>query len=169
MKALLLLDAQVNMFDAGVHDGRGLLATLQRLLAHARAAGAPVVHVQHCGGPGEVDEPGTPGWQLHPGLEPAPGEVVVQKHTPDAFHLTPLARKLEELGVRELVVAGMQTEMCVDATVRRASELGFLVTLAKDGHGTFDGATLTAEQVIRRHNQALSDCARVVEAGEIGF
>ena len=172
MKALLLLDAQVNMFEGGVHAGGGsdaLLRTLRSLLQAARAAGAPVIHVQHCGGPGEVDEPGKPGWHLHPELEPAPGEVVVQKHKPDAFHMTPLARKLEELGVTELVIAGMQTEMCIDATVRRAAGLGLRVTLVQDAHGTFDNATMQAADVIRSHNQALAGCAQLASAGDIGF
>src|SRR5437762_1426543 len=79
--ALLLLDTQRNMLEgetAVVHPS-DVMRVLRRLLAEARAAGAPVIHVQHCGPPGAADEPGTEGWEFHPALAPLPGEAVVQK------------------------------------------------------------------------------------------
>ncbi len=61
--ALLVIDLQVGNFEdaAPVYGGSDLLAKISRLIARARAAGVPVVYVQHCGPEGAIDQPGTPG------------------------------------------------------------------------------------------------------------
>ncbi|MCM3767041.1 isochorismatase family protein [Neobacillus niacini] len=53
------------------------------------------------------------------------------KHTPNSFFRTELASKLRENGVTKLVIVGMMTHMCIDATVRAAMELGFESTVRK--------------------------------------
>jgi streptothricin hydrolase len=169
--ALLLLDAQRNMLEgetAVVHPS-DVMRVLRKLLAEARRAGAPVIHVQHCGPPGAVDEPGTPGWEIHPSFAPLPGEHIVQKREPSAFEGTDLARVLETLGVRRVVVAGMQSEMCVAATCRAARERGYDVALARDGHGTFDHGERGASSVIREVNATLASVADVSPGDEIRF
>jgi nicotinamidase-related amidase len=167
--ALLIIDAQCNMLEGryAVVDAGDVLRVLGRLLADARHAGAPVVHVQHDGPAGAVDEPGTEGWQIHPALAPGPGEPVVQKRSPSAFDGTDLATMLESLGVGRLIVAGMQSELCVSATCRAARERGYDVVLVGDGHGTFDDGPRPAADVARGVNAALEPVARVIPGAEI--
>lgn len=164
--ALLVIDMQVCNFDvsAPVHKGRELLATIGRLIARARAARVPVVYVQHCGPQGAIDQPGTPGWEIHPTIAPVGSDVVVQKHHPDAFQDTTLQRELESRGVERLVITGIQTEYCVDTTCRRAYSLGYTVMLVSDGHSTWDTEHLTAPQIIAHHNSVLGGW--FVELGE---
>lgn len=71
--ALLVIDAQVNMFapDNAVYASERLLKTLGSLIARARSAHIPIVYVQNNGGSGDPDQPGTPGWQIHPALIPS--------------------------------------------------------------------------------------------------
>ena len=167
--ALLLIDAQVNMFAPDpVHDGPVVLSRLKELAGRARAAGIPVIFVRHNGGPDDPDAPHTPGWAIHPALAPAADEAIIDKHTPDAFHQTGLAGVLAERGIRRLVLAGMQTEYCIDTTTRRARSLGYEVVLAADAHSTYPGA-LPAEQVIAHHNSVLKAFADVRPAAEIDF
>ena len=66
--ALLIIDAQVNMFTEGssVFEGEGLLHTIRCLIDQARVAHLPIVYVQNNGSEGDPDIPGTPGWQIHP-------------------------------------------------------------------------------------------------------
>jgi nicotinamidase-related amidase len=167
--ALLIIDAQVNMFAKGssVFEGERLLNTLSRLIAQARAAHMSIVYVQNNGGEGDPDMPGTPGWQIHPTVIPEKGDIVIQKHTPDSFHETNLQSELEAQHIHGLIIAGMQTEMCIDATCRRAHKLGYDVTLVKDAHSTFDSDGLTASQIIAQHNDALGEVVKVEEAGNI--
>jgi nicotinamidase-related amidase len=75
-EALIILDAQVNMFAeaTAAYDADRLLERLVWLIAQARQSHLPVFYVQHNGSPGSVDEPGTPGWEIHPALAPQPGE-----------------------------------------------------------------------------------------------
>jgi nicotinamidase-related amidase len=157
--ALLVIDVQMFGFgeDSPVHAGESLLANLCDLVARARAAGVPVIYVQHCGAEGELDELGAPAWEIHPAIAPAAGEPVVQKRHPDAFQETTLLQELESRNIKRLVIAGMQTEYCIDTTCRRAYSLGYDVVLAKDAHSTWDTEHLTAPQVIAHHNATLGD------------
>ncbi len=169
-KALLVIDVQVAMFDEPVYRGEELLEKLGGLIAQARAANLPVLYVQHCSGPEEPLVPGTRGWQIHPAIAPLAGDPIIQKYHADSFFETTLQEQLTRLGVKQLIVTGMQTEFCVDTTSRRAYSLGYDVTLVADAHSTFDSAILPAEQIVAHHNSVLSGgFARVQPAEQIQF
>lgn len=170
--ALLIIDMQIGNFSEPdpVYKGDELLAKVKSLIAKGRSAQMPIVYVQNNGGSGDPDEYGTPGWQIHPSIAPVEGDVVIQKKTPDAFHETNLQRELKSKGIRELVVAGLQTEYCVDTTCRRAFSLGYAVILVKDAHSTWDSQLFTAEQIIKHHNDVLGGWfATLKNAREIRF
>jgi nicotinamidase-related amidase len=172
--ALVVIDVQVGMFDTPgqppVPDGEHLLDKITGLIAEAREAGAPVVYVQHCEGPGEPLAEGTEGWEIHPLIAPLDGDVIVKKRTPDSFLDTALGEELGSRNIKGLVLAGMQTEYCVDTTCRRAFSLGYDVTLVKDAHGTWDGDDLSAAQIIAHHNEVLGNWfAMAVSANEVRF
>ncbi|MGE5592059.1 MAG: isochorismatase family protein [Bacillota bacterium] len=98
--ALLVIDVQVGMFDPSdpVYEGEALLGVISGLIDKARAAGAPVVYVQHdssAEGPGERLNHGTPGWEIHPAIAPHAGDVVLEKTTPDSFYKTSLQQELQ--------------------------------------------------------------------------
>ena len=156
--ALLVVDVQCDMFhpDYPAHDGEGLIARIGSLIAAARTADIPVIYVQHCEREGSAMAYGAPGWEIHPAIAPMAGDTVIQKRTPDAFHDTTLQQELEARKIEHLVVVGFQTEICVDTTCRRAFSLGYQVTLAEDGHGTWNNERLTAQQIIAHHNATLS-------------
>lgn len=153
--ALLVVDVQVGQIERPVFRGGEVLARVGGLLERARAAGVPVVYVRH--EEGELFAPGSRGWEIHPSVAPAGGEPVVGKRSADAFHGTELQAVLSSLGVRQLVVAGCRTEYCIDSTCRRATALGFDVTLASDAHTTTDNGVLAAAQIIAHHNATLDD------------
>ncbi len=80
---------------------------------------------------------------------------MIQKDSPDAFHGTDLQQELESNGIERLVVAGLQTEYCVDTTCRRAYSLGYEIVLVRDAHSTWDTERLLASQIIEHHNDVL--------------
>lgn len=155
--ALLVIDMQIALTDMG-HRAKEVLACVSGLIRRARAAGVPVVHVQHHHASWAPLKAGAPTWKIHPDVAPAPGEVVIGKTASDAFHETALQTELERRGVKRLVVTGMQTEYCVDTTCRRAISLGYDVTLVADGHTTRDGL-MPADEIIRHHNAVLPGLA----------
>lgn len=162
---LLIIDAQREYTDgllplAGVKTA---IEALAGLLEKARVAGAPVVHVRHKGA-GRAFDPSSSGFEIVAPLSPRPGEAVIDKGLPNAFAGTDLARHLASSGRRSLIVGGFMTHMCVSATVRAATDSGFMSTIAVDTVATRDlpdatdeAVTITADTINRVTLAALSD------------
>ncbi|MBY0321160.1 MAG: cysteine hydrolase [Reyranella sp.] len=170
--ALMIVDVQEGMFAVypPIHRGDEIVRRIAGLLARARAEGRPVVHVQHDGGPGHVLAKGSAGWPHHPLVAPRPGEIVVEKRHSSSFHDTDLHRRLTDAGIDRLVIAGMQTEMCVDSACRGAVALGYRVVLVADGHTTWDTPVMDAERIVAHHNRLLGQgFADVVAADDVTF
>jgi len=151
--ALLVIDVQVGLIagDNPVYQADMVVARIAGLIERARAAGAPVVYVQDK----DVGGVGTPEWQIHPAIAPIGGDLVVRKAWGDSFYETELHAELQARSITRLVIAGMKTNFCVDATSRRAVALSYDVTLAADAHSTSDNRVLSAAQTIAYHNDLL--------------
>jgi len=158
--ALLIIDMQAGNFSEPdpVHKKNELLAKVKSLIARARSAQIPIVYVQNYGGSGDPDEYGTSVWEFHPSITPAVGDVVVQKQTSECLHETGLHHELKSKRIKKLVIAGLQTEYCIDTTCRRAFSLNYDVILVKDAHSTWDSSCFTAQQIIDYHNHVLGGC-----------
>jgi nicotinamidase-related amidase len=165
-RALLIVDIQNDYFPGGAFPLVGpeaAAASARRLLDSFRAAGEPVVHLRHVWDAPDAEfmRPGTPGVEINSEVAPAEGEPVIEKDAPNGFLRTPLEKTLCELGVDRLVVAGMMTSMCVDATARAASDLGFEVIVAADACAApdleFGGTEVPAAGVNAAFLAALAD------------
>jgi nicotinamidase-related amidase len=137
-RALLIIDIQNDYFPGGAFPLVGPEAAAEAaagLLGAFRDRGEPVIHVRHLSPEPDATfmVPDTEGAEIHPAVAPADGEPVVEKGAPNSFLDTGLEDRLRAGGVDELVVVGMMSSMCVDATVRAAADLGFRVTVAHDG------------------------------------
>jgi len=172
--ALVIIDVQSAFFDKDynvyVYRGEEFLSTIKRLIIRARKAGVPVIYVQHDGDKGTPFEPGKSGWPIHPAIAPQEGELVINKRTPDSFYGTTLQAELESGGIRSLIIAGIQSDWCVDTTVRRAYSLEYDVTVVEDAHTTCDTKVLKAPQIIAHHNSIFGGrFAKLKKADEIDF
>jgi nicotinamidase-related amidase len=154
--ALVLVDIQNDYFEGGlwpVAKMPEVSANAARLLDHARKSGSAVFHVRHEFPSDDAPffRPGSAGAQIHPSVAPQPGEPVILKHRPNSFAATSLHDDLSAAGVTDLVVCGAMSQMCIDATVRAAADLGYAVTVAEDACGakelTFGGRELPAHDV----------------------
>jgi nicotinamidase-related amidase len=170
LKTLIVIDVQNGVYayeDVEVSAGQAVIAAINRLIAAARRAGCPVVFVQH------EDEwlvAGSREWELVKELDArADTDIFIVKRHGSAFHDTPLEGTLRRMGIGEVVLCGMQTELCVDSTLRHAVALNFEVGLAEDAHTTYDTATLTAPQIIAHHNRTLASYTRVLPAAAFTF
>jgi nicotinamidase-related amidase len=154
--ALVVIDVQVGIIEgARAYRRSEVLEQISSLLERARASETAILYVQHDGPEGHEVEAGSPGWQIHPAIAPAPGEPIVRKRASDSFFETTLQRELERRGIRHLVITGAMTEYCVDTTCRRAISLGYDVTLVSDAHTTHDNDLLSAAVIISHHNALL--------------
>ena len=157
-RALLIIDIQRDYFPGGANplvEPERAAQRARRLLDAFREKGEPVVHLQHVWAAPEATfmRPGTDGVRIHSLVEPAEGEPVLEKAAPNGFVGTSLERELRAAEVDSVVVAGMMSSMCVDATVRAAADLGFAMTVVHDacaapdlsfGGKAIDGATVHA-------------------------
>jgi len=156
--ALLVIDVQQGLCE-GKHDtfeSQLVVDRINKVSAKARAAGAVVVLIQHESKSGYLEFESS-AWQLARGLHTEPTDLRIRKTTPDSFHHTGLDDLLKQHGVTDLVVCGMQTEFCVDTTIRRALALGYAVVLVADAHTTESNEHLSAAQIIQHHNNTLTN------------
>jgi nicotinamidase-related amidase len=165
-KALLIIDVQQSMFkeEGEVHNAEALLQAITTLKAKAELMDIPVFLIQHEAPEGKPLERGTTGWEIHPRVK---GGTVIHKLTPDSFHQTNLHEQLQTRGVEELFLTGIQSEVCVDTTCRRAFSMGYKVTLVSDAHSTWDSGVLKAEDIIHHHNGVLRWFADVARSSHI--
>jgi nicotinamidase-related amidase len=143
--ALLLVDIQ-NFYFPG--DGPGLVnaeeASLKarEALEIFRELSKPVVHVKHLA---------SRGFEIHPNVSPLTGEKVIIKEEVNSFLNTDLLEYLQGMKITRLVIAGMQTHMCLEAAVRAAHDFGFECIVIADACATRDltysGHTVKAEDV----------------------
>jgi nicotinamidase-related amidase len=175
--ALVIVDIQNDYFPGGAMELEGADAAgtnAAKALAQYRSKGLPVVHVKHLSvRPGATFFlPNTRGAEIHAAVKPQAGETVIEKNFPNSFRNTALQAELEKRGIKNLVVAGMMTHMCVDATVRHAADLGYKVTLIGDACATraqsYGGETVPARQVHAAFLAALNGFyAKVVTTNDL--
>lgn len=168
--AVVIIDAQ-NEYVSGRLPLPGVEAALDNiaiLLKAARAANAPVIHVQHKGRAGGLFDPGADAFELATQAAAQSGETIVEKPLPNSFAQTNLQDVLAKTGRKSLIVAGFMTHMCVSSTVRAALDLGFRTTVVADAAGTRDlpdptgGPALSAAELHRAALAGLADRFAVV-------
>lgn len=154
---LIVVDVQVGVL-ADAWEAPRVIGNVARAVERARAAGVPVIWVQH-----SSDElaHGSAAWQWAPELVPAPGEPLIHKRFNSAFEDTPLEAELARLGASHIALAGAATNWCIRATAYAALERGYDLTLIKDAHttGTLtldDGTKIEAANVVRELNIAMT-------------
>ncbi len=173
---LVLIDIQNDYFPGGRMELEGPLeaATQARhLLNLFRQHEWPTIHIQHISTRAGATFflPGTDGVAIHESIKPLPNERVLEKHFPNAFRETKLQELLKELATERLVICGMMTHMCVDATTRAAADLGYPVLLAANACATreltYGETRIPALHVQGAFLAALKSYANVMNAGEV--
>jgi len=152
--ALLVVDAQVGVVS-GIWESKRVVANIETIVSRARAAGVPVIWVQHA----DDDELkyGSESWKLAPNFIPAVAELVIHKKYNSSFANTDLDQRLKALGISRIVLAGAATNWCIRATAYAAVERGYDLALVSDAHSTESmklpgGTTLPAEGIVAELN-----------------
>lgn len=161
---LVLIDCQMEYVD-GLLPLPGVapaLAQAEALLAAARAAGTPVIHIVHKGRPGGPFDLDGPGGAIADAVAPRDGEPVIEKTLPNAFAGTGLDDAIKATTRDELILAGFMTHMCVSATARSALDHGYRATVVAGAAATRDlpdgnGGIVDAATLHRVSLAALAD------------
>lgn len=154
--ALIIIDIQNDYFEGGANPLVGSLeASLNAklLLENFRAKDMPVIHIQHVANREDATffAPNTKGVEIHENVFPKENEKIIVKHYPNSFRETELQAYLQSLNINELVICGMMTSMCVDATTRAAKDLDYNCIVIGDACAApnlqINGETVEAKNV----------------------
>jgi nicotinamidase-related amidase len=165
-RAFLIIDIQRDYFPGGAYPlvaPEEAAEAARRVLDAFRANGEPVLHLQHVWDAPDATfmRPGTDGVEIHELVAPVEGEQVISKTEPNGFVGTELEATLRAAGIDSLVVAGMMSSMCVDATVRAAVDLGFDATVVHDACAapdlSYEGVEIPGRSVHGAFMAALAD------------
>jgi nicotinamidase-related amidase len=169
--ALLLIDIQKDYFPGGKMELVKPLEAAQKanmLLQCFRDRKQKTVHIQHVSlkPDATVFIPGDSGTDIHDSVAHFEGEPLVLKHYPNSFRETNLLELLKGWGIKRVIITGMMTHMCVDATARAAADFGFQVIIVEDACATRDlkyGETvIPAEHVHKAFLAALKSYGQVM-------
>lgn len=151
-QALIVVDVQEVMlsYEGGAWEGQERVARIGRLIEQARKNAVPVIYIQHSDFEGEFTR-GHHIWNICEAIKPQKHEVVFEKFYSDAFKGTGLDPYLKNLGISELMIVGMQTEFCMDTTIRNGFSRGYHQKGVKGAHSTFDHPYMTAELTVQYH------------------
>jgi nicotinamidase-related amidase len=174
--ALLIIDIQNDFFPGGKYPLVNPLEAAQKayvILQCFRERGGYHVHIQHVSRKPDATFfiPGERGTDIHDSVAHFEGEPLVYKHEPNAFLDTNLLELLTGSEIERVVITGMMTHMCVDATARAAADLGFKVIVAEDACATRDlnygDTTIPADMVHKAFLAALKSYGKVMKSEEI--
>ena len=164
-KALLIIDIQNDYFEGGANPLVGSLdasINAKTLLKDFREKSLKVIHIQHFStrAGSTFFIPNTKGVEIHENVRPVGGEKVIAKNYPNSFHETDLVDYLKSNNITDLVICGMMTHMCVDATTRAAKDFGLTCVVIGDACATKDleiqGEKIAASEVQKSFLAALN-------------
>ncbi len=165
--ALLVIDVQRALFTRPypIYHSYKFIETINAIVDRSHLYGVKVVYVQHAN-QSSLKE-GTEGWQFHPDISPQETDLLIQKKKRNAFLDTPLDSELKSRGIQNLLITGLVTEGCVQATCLGGMELGYRVILVEDGHSNFN---LDAADVILKSHMKLEQAGvEIISSRDIGF
>ena len=141
---LIVIDMQKALIDEDLYDMIGFLDRTCRIIEAARANGVEVIFVKHDAGPGTGFSEGDEGFGFTDEIMPLPQEKVFVKTINSCFGNRDFTAYLRDSGDRDLMIVGLQTDFCIDATVKSAFERGYRVIIPQGTNSTFDNMYMTA-------------------------
>ena len=167
---LLVVDMQKALTeDEELYDAEAFMDRNIRLIDAARKNNVEVIFVQHDAGEGSGFSAGDEDFEIDPRVAPKEGEKVFVKTINSCFGNKEFKAYMEQQEDKRLMVIGLQTNYCIDATVKSAFERGFEVIVPEGTNSTFDNDYMTGETTCRYYNEEIwpdvfADCVTFEEA-----
>ena len=152
---LLVVDVQKGITDERLYDFEGFLKNLKHLIAEARWRGVEVIYVQHDDGPGSGFSVGDVDYEIFDEIAPAPGEKIFTKTVNSTFSNKEFCKYLEEQNEDTLIISGIMTNFCIDATVKSAFDRGYKVIIPKGCNSTSANDYMDAETTYKYYNEMM--------------
>lgn len=153
--ALIIIDVQEAIVTPKLFEKELMIKNLICLTDFFHRKESEVMYVRHDDGIDSELAYQTPGWQIYHELKPLKEEKIFNKTRNSAFIDNGLADHLKQSGIQRLVIAGLMTEYCIDATVKSAFEQGFDVIVPRDANSTMANEYLSAERLHAMFNDKI--------------
>lgn len=150
---LLVVDTQKLITNEKLYQFSVFKSRIKLLIQKARTHNIKVIFVRHDDGEGAELTKGTDGFEIYVEFRPAEGEMIFDKTVNSSFNGTGLLEYLKEKGENTVMIVGLQTEYCIDATIKCGFEHGFKMIVPENTNSTFDNQYMTAEQSYKYYNE----------------
>jgi len=150
---LLVVDTQKLITNRKLYQFELFEARVKELIAKARYNGVEVIFVRHDDGEGNELTKGTEGFEIYDSFKPIVGEHIFDKTVNSAFRDTGLVEYLREKEENTVIIVGLQTDYCIDATIKTGFEHGFKMIVPEYTNSTFDNQYMSAEQTYKYYNE----------------
>ncbi len=150
---LLVVDTQKAITNSALYQFELFESRVKALINQARRNGIEVVYVRHDDGAGNELTKGNVSFEIYDGFKPIDGEIIFDKNVNSAFRDTGLIEYLRQKEENTIIIVGLQTDYCVDATIKAGFEHGFKMIVPANTNSTVDNQYMSAEQTYRYYNE----------------
>ena len=166
---LLVIDIQKGIADHRLYNFEDFISNTKKIIAAARENNIEIIYVQHDDGPGTGFSVGDADFEIADQVAPEKSDKVYIKVINSCFGNRELSAYLQGLKEKSLMIVGLQTNFCIDASVKSAFEKGFRVIIPEGTNSTFDNAYMDAGTTYRYYNEMMwperfAQCVSVEEA-----
>ena len=150
---LLVVDTQKAITNDNLYQFDLFKSRVIELIRTARNNKIEVIFVRHDDGIGNELTKGNDGFEIYDGFQPLNGELVFDKNVNSAFKDTGLLKYLRQKEENTIIIVGLQTDYCIDATIKSGFEQGFKMIVPANANSTVDNQYMTAEQSYHYYNE----------------
>lgn len=149
---LLVVDTQTFITNNHLYQFELFENHIKELIKEARINHIEVIYVRHDDGKETQLTKGKESFEIYDGFKPNSGELIFDKNVNSPFHGTGLLEYLREKKEDTIIVVGLQTEYCIDATIQCGFEHGFKMIVPANTNSTFDNDYMSAEITYKYYN-----------------
>jgi len=165
---LLVVDVQNVLIESRPYNTRKVIDNIKKLIKSARKNNIEIVYVRHEEA-GTPFEKGTLGWKIYNEVKPTDDEAIFDKNFNSAFLKTGLKAYLDSKFIKNIILVGLRTEYCVDATCKSAFDLGYNIIIPEETNTTFGNEYLSGKNVYKFYNFEIwnNRFAKVISMAEV--
>ena len=150
---LLVVDTQKVIINSELYQFELFVNNVKELIHTARKNEIEVLFVRHDDGVGNELTKGNDGFEIYEEFQPVDDEIVFDKNVNSSFNNTGLLEYLRRKGENTIIIVGLQTDYCIDATIKAGFEHGFKMIVPANANSTFDNKYMSAEQTYTYYNE----------------
>ena len=150
---LLVVDTQKAIVNNRLYQFELFVSSVKKLIDTARKNHVEVIYVRHDDGSDSELTRGKDGYEIYADFTPADNEAIFDKYVNSAFINTGLSEYLKRKNEKSIVIIGLQTEYCIDATIKSGFEHGFEMIVPENTNSTFDNRFMDSEMTYKYYNE----------------